>query len=324
MDSKIRLRGLDSLAGLLIVYMIVFHCLQNAGLHDSFLYVWTRRFLYFFMAWFYFKAGMFHKIKAEKEILKNSVRRFIRPYVAFTLLAHLFCCLNYAAKGDFNIIHYTLSPFKQIVLFEAISWNLPLWFLISLFVVKNIFNIWSLLFNPEILLVFGIIASLTSNNSQINPIFIQNIALGLFFYACGYCLGKIKLNRLFYAIFYIVYVWAILHPSYVDFRANIIDAKTSYFQWIVVTIVGILLYNWLFLTTPPILQKNIFSMIGRESMFFYCVHWIIIMIVKNCIEFSNWNFSDVQLFFFLIISEVLLLFFLFKVIPLSVKNMLGV
>ena len=48
------------------------------------------------------------------------------------------------------------------------------------------------------------------------------------------------------------------------------------------------------------------------------------MIVKNCIEFSNWNFSDVQLFFFLIISEVLLLFFLFKVIPLSVKNMLGV
>ena len=65
-------------------------------------------------------------------------------------------------------------------------------------------------------------------------------------------------------------------------------------------------------------------MIGRESMFFYCVHWIIIMIVKNCIEFSNWNFSDVQLFFFLIISEVLLLFFLFKVIPLSVKNMLGV
>lgn len=250
-----RQSGLDSLAGILIIYMILYHCIQHADLQNSVLYDILHRFLFFFMAWFYYKGGMFHSKKAVKEMVISSAKRLLKPYVVFSLIAHLCCCLSCVVSGDYNIIHYTLSPVKQILLFEAPSWNLPLWFLISLFVVKNFFNYWSLHFNPYILLVFGVVAFLTSHNSQVNPIFIQNIALGLFFYTCGYIIGKVKMSKILFVILGCVYLWAFFHPSYVDFRANIVDNHTNYILWLVACIVGILLYNHIFVITSFILKK---------------------------------------------------------------------
>lgn len=59
-------------------------------------------------------------------------------------------------------------------------------------------------------------------------------------------------------------------------------------------------------------------------MFFYCSHWIIIMVVKDYIKIMNWEFDNVQLLIILFLSEVLLLASLFKIIPQSIKSKLGV
>lgn len=69
-----RQRGLDSLAGILIIYMILYHCIQHAGMQDIIRYFTL--FFFFFIAWFYYKAGMFHGKKTVKEVenLSNLLR----------------------------------------------------------------------------------------------------------------------------------------------------------------------------------------------------------------------------------------------------------
>lgn len=319
-----RQRGLDSLAGILIIYMILYHCIQHAGLQDSVLYDILHRFFFFFMAWFYYKAGMFHRKKTVKEVVLSSAKRLLKPYVFFTLIAHLCCCLNYLVSGDYDIIHYTLSPFKQILLFEATNWNLPLWFLISLFVVKNIFNMWILRFNPKVLFIVGIVAWQTSHDSLIYPIFIQNIALGLFFYTCGNCFGRLKFSKWLILVFGVVYIWALFNPSHVDFRANIVGNNTCYLQWLLVSLMAIVLYNNMFENAPRILLNNMFVCIGENSMFFYCTHWIIIMIIKAILTNANVDMSALQLLVIFVCLEIFILSFLFKVIPQTLKIKIGI
>lgn len=59
---------IDNIAGILIIYMIVYHIFQWCDLSDI-----NRSYcmlpLSFFMFWFFYKSGMFYKEKTCKEVL---------------------------------------------------------------------------------------------------------------------------------------------------------------------------------------------------------------------------------------------------------------
>lgn len=314
-----RQSGLDMFAGILIIYMIMYHCFQHAELLDSMMYEITHRIFFFFMSWFYFKAGMFHKVKPEKVMVKTTARRLLIPFASFTLLAYFICCINYLLIGDFNIIHYTLSPIKQLLLLEAISWNLPLWFLPSLFIVKNIFNLWSLRYSSKWLLLLGIVACLTANDSEAYPIWIQNLAAGMFFYSAGYCLKDIKKSKFLLCICGGLYVLSLVKPNIVDFRTNILSSNSVYCLWLLFSLGSIIFYNRLFIATPPnMLRRNVFTYIGRNSMFFYCSHWIVIMIVKQLVKYSGIVMNS-EIFFILLLLVEAFLLPLFVIIPQGIK-----
>lgn len=319
-----RQRGLDTLAGVLITYMILYHCIQHVGLIDSILYNMLHRFFFFFMAWFYFKAGLFHKVKSERQVFISTTRRLLKPFAIFTLVAHAFCCINYILAGDYNIIHYTLSPIKQILLNEAIEWNLPLWFLPSLFVVKNLFNIWSLHFSPYFLLVSGVIACLTMNHNIVQPIFLQNIALGLFFYTAGYCSKYLRIGiSAFYGCGF-VYFLSMAFPNDVDFRVNVAISYSHYILWMISSLTSIILFNRIFSNTYLLSQRNIVSVIGENSMFFYCSHWIVIMIVKRIIGYLDIELPNYCLLILLLLIEILILSCIFNMLTDSLKRKIGI
>lgn len=59
---------IDSVAGLLIIHMILGHCIQVTDCRDLTLYKWMQV-LSFFMPWFFFKSGMFYKERKPVEVL---------------------------------------------------------------------------------------------------------------------------------------------------------------------------------------------------------------------------------------------------------------
>lgn len=63
-----RVTYVDQVSGLLIMYMILYHCLQWSGLNYVNKTYWMFP-LSFFMFWFFYKSGMFYREKTCKEIL---------------------------------------------------------------------------------------------------------------------------------------------------------------------------------------------------------------------------------------------------------------
>lgn len=76
--EKNRIVYLDFIAGLLILYMIFpVHVLSQTGLER---YNYLSSVFFFFMAWFFYKAGMFFKPTDCKTVLKKTFKRLIVPF----------------------------------------------------------------------------------------------------------------------------------------------------------------------------------------------------------------------------------------------------
>lgn len=65
--------GFDLMSGCLIIYMIFCHIMQWAKLADCDIYSILQRFLFFFMAWFFYKSGIYLKIF---KVLFNLIRNY--------------------------------------------------------------------------------------------------------------------------------------------------------------------------------------------------------------------------------------------------------
>lgn len=72
-----RNESIDSAAGIMIFYMVFTHVCQHYHLDNSHFYMIMEHLLYFFMPWFFLKAGMFFKIGDNKECNQEH-RTFIK------------------------------------------------------------------------------------------------------------------------------------------------------------------------------------------------------------------------------------------------------
>ena len=130
--------SLDTVGGIMVLYMIFGHCCPPELLDYDF-----RRFLmltlYCFMPWFFFKSGMFHRDSLNvKETWKRTFPKLARPYIVFSILGFLFLFLENWLKGK-DLIHFTLSQARVTLFHSANSGAVHLWFLVTLLLVKSIY-----------------------------------------------------------------------------------------------------------------------------------------------------------------------------------------
>lgn len=131
---------LDNICGILILYMIfILHCGDIANSHSMLSSLLGKLLFSFMMPWFFFKSGMFAD-KAKFDI-KRDFKKFIRPYILFTVYSWVIMLLYYLCLGIFSMEDLFINPVKQIILYGGIEWNMPLWFLLGLFLVKMLFSI---------------------------------------------------------------------------------------------------------------------------------------------------------------------------------------
>ena len=128
---KGRVSYVDEISGLMIIVMVLIHVASRCEYADGILV----RTFYFFMSWFYFKAGYFWKDSETREVICKGKKRLLKPYVWFSVIAMV---VTMCLQPDLNNL---LVNFKVLLVSGAIIANIPLWFLISLFTVKVLSNL---------------------------------------------------------------------------------------------------------------------------------------------------------------------------------------
>ncbi len=284
--SKGRENHIDSTAGFLICYMILTHIFQFANMDDTPVYLWLRRFLFFFMPWFFFKAGMFYKPAPVSQVIKKSTGRLLLPFIIFSFIGHIIWCTDIATARKFSIREFFFTPISDVVTHTgAPQGNTPLWFLFSLFFVRILFCIlqkktpvWLIS-----ILAFGTAYILSFIHTD-RFVYVMNISSGLAFCSAGYGFRHISQNRADQLIAPAIAIYTlivILLPSYVDMRSNHLITG-NYWIYCLSSVCGIFAINKLaqvkFLSKTS--NKLKLSVIGRGSMIWFCLHWPLLLVVK--------------------------------------------
>lgn len=233
--------------------------------------------LFFFMPWFFFKSGMFYKSTDMKSCITKGIQRLMIPYVSFTIIGTITFWIMWWMQGNDDYISYILHPLRTLLHNGAVLGNSPLWFLLTLFVVRIIFNITDR-YGKAALIPISLVCitgAYLLNKYEVNSyLYVANICSGTFFFTCGYLFKDWQHRKWMIATSIIAYILIIVFiPSYFDFRSNSGD-NTLYFSWVISSLCGIIVFNGIFRLIP--IKYYCLSYIGRNSMVYFVAHWVVL------------------------------------------------
>lgn len=248
-----------------------------SGLEKADIHMFPYKILYFYMAYFFFKAGIFyHPDKTIKEICINSAKRLLVPFLIFSIIGYT--CFGARMVG-FSVqdFRYWWWPIRQIFAIGRVEGNGPLWFLLSLFFVRVIFQMtqnkrWAQI----VLIICCVVISFIGNYFSIRPRTISNVALGIVFYGAGALLRDIQYCKWVgltgIGLWFIAYAFmSVFGCQLIDFSFN--TTVLGYHPiWLFNSILACISVNYIFRNIP---NARMFSWLGKNSMPFLCVHALV-------------------------------------------------
>ena len=329
--KKQRNESLDIIGGLLIIHMISGHIFGNFTQLDECSFFRIERFLlFFFMPWFFFKGGMFFKHNPDyKAFAQKSFKRLMIPFLFWGIIGTFFF-LFYVATSEYNsVLGWYLAPIKFLIDVRSFLGNEPLWFLLSLFIAKVVYNY---CFNNKVLTWIWITVSVVVPSGFYYAEFISlpivsHSLLGFFFFHCGYQLReKQYLAKLFITSigFYLAIV--VFSPTFVGMYRNGLVFGDCYLIYFPYAFVAIIVCNNIFRYFAPSrcnkisqiihIQQitTILESVGRNSMNYLVTHWILLLIIKTImVNFLGVNNSWTK-FWVMVIACILILPLLSRVL----------
>lgn len=323
---KVRQTYLDSITGLLMIWVITLHIFYGSRLFNT---VYGERLcsLFFFaMPWFFFKAGMFFKQKPFKDELRSNFKRLLVPYIVFVTIGYILDALEEAYLGHADFHYLVLHQGKSLLYYGHMEGNAPMWFFLSIFLIKTIYSALSHISQTQAFkwgiacFFFGVAILLHLIGFQ-NPHYVHNSTMGLMFFALGDLLREKQFEQRIFgvclAVFLIIFIF---FSSYVDFNSqNVVYGY--YLPFFLGGFAGIIVLNNIFKGLP---ETKLLSYIGKNSMVFFAVHMSIIGLVNFFMIISGYNFSPEQRFWVFTISMIIFLPLLNKLLHRDkLKWMLG-
>ncbi|MBQ7987685.1 MAG: acyltransferase [Bacteroidaceae bacterium] len=185
---KERNHAFDLLCGICIVRMVTLHIMTMCGKNDASWWVEIMYWSYFFMSFFFFKAGYFNKgvSGATWPYLKDRVRRLLVPWATCGLLGNAV----YFAFLPRMIARYNkpIEPIEWSHLWDTSSHygNAPTWFLFSFFMAYMVAHFLEKV--PRLhwaVVVFPLVGVWLWQ--QGNPLWfsLNNVFMGVFFFYVG-------------------------------------------------------------------------------------------------------------------------------------------
>lgn len=304
--------SLDAVCGLFIIWMIIGHAFQWSATTDDSFYIYGNDVLFMFMPWFFFKSGMYYRQQTNTKaaIIKWS-KKLLVPYIVYTIIGELVLWAMLYQQGTLNWRNIVLDPAIGIVFEGSAGGNLALWFLLTLFLVKSIVTLADkykikkvYLFAVSVILGGG--GTILIQHVAHTPYWLINTPLGILFYLTGYYLKDKQYDRRTLIVSIIIFSLILAFiPSQIGFRND----RTICGYWVlgvIGSLAGIVIFNNLFKLRP--FQLPVLTSIGRNSMDYYCAHWILFYLVCLILGFDNRNgLPNYDEFWKLLIASIIVL-----------------
>lgn len=140
-QNKKRTEYIDVISAIMLIFMIFTHFIQLFEYTDNLIYINSFYVFGSYMVWFFFKAGSFYKPKSMKENILSSYKRLIVPYIKWMIIGFFVLLFYDYSVGQYDsLFHYIRINITGSIMTGAGSANLPLWFLVSLFICRIIYN----------------------------------------------------------------------------------------------------------------------------------------------------------------------------------------
>lgn len=311
--NKSRSYYIDTIGGILILRVILWHCFQWANLSTLIEPIMT--WLGFTMLWYFYKGGMFFKPRTLSETWKKCKKRLLVPYIVFSIIGVILYCILTTSSIEYNysLSHSLYYQIKSLILSGSFYGNLPLWFFIALIASRILFTIIYRLINYEgiYIKIFGVVLYavcfilpiIIYNVSSYIPKWISYILMATAFFGLGHFLKKVKINVIVTIIMLIIYVgFMLIKPTWVDmFTMKVICGNI--YLWYLQSLIAIIAINGIgkiFFN-----NENIFAKLGRNTLPLFCLHWPIIIFIT--IVFQGAELSPYIYLSLLIIGNCILL-----------------
>lgn len=265
----------------MLLFMMHHHICGGCGLEEAAMHMIPYKLLYFYMAYFFFKAGIFyHPEKSLKEVCISSAKRLLVPFAIFTAIGYVWFG---AQKMGFSLSEweYYWWPVRQVFAIGRVEGNGPLWFLLSLFLVRVIFQTTKgKLWMQISLVMLCFIIAIIGNHYSIRPRTISNLALGIFFYGLGYLLRDLQYDKRVgiacVCLFVGTYIWmSIFGWHLIDFSFNT-TVVGIHPIWMINCVSACVAVNYLG-QYICIFIPRLYALpwLGKNSMAFLCVHALV-------------------------------------------------
>ena len=293
-----RLSYVDIGAGVMIIWLLYYHALWPMYEREILnVFPW----LFYFMPWFFYKSGYFFKPKSLKESIKKDAGKLLKQFAIWSAIGYVVYILcRIFLFDDLSLRNAFYTPLRSLFLGGSIPLNSALWFLLTLFVVRQI----ALVVTPKCnALWMGLIGAVIACilhfvNYQFTPFTIYSTAWGLCFFAIGYAMKKYEQNTWVIIASAIVLLLTFTMTDIPEvYKKEDTCAWYWYVLWYPASIAGCVVFNnicrWLEKAETKAhtyihtyIHTSLFSPIkwvGRHSMTFYVAHFIIFKVVYDLI-----------------------------------------
>ncbi len=192
---KERNHAFDFLCGICILRMITLHTITFCGHKDDGWWNTVMAWSFFFMCFFFFKAGYFNKTVSgdSKSYVKDKVKRLLVPYFSWGMIG----LIVYMSFLPFEIsrYHHPIEPMEWSHVWRTSAFwgNEPTWFLLSFFsayvlvhFIKKIHIVKPIsVFQTVIILFCPFISYWLWKQDNPLPLSLSNVFMGIFFFNMG-------------------------------------------------------------------------------------------------------------------------------------------
>lgn len=300
-----RNHAFDLLCGLCILRMILLHVVGMCGFRNEFWFSKLMAWTFFFMSFFFFKAGYFNKgvVPDFVSYLKDRTRRLLVPYMVWGLIGSV---VYFGFLYFLPALHPSLAKLKWEHVYTTSHFygNPPCWFLFSFFSAYVVIGAVNRLrvgrLYGVVVLAFPFVSYYLFREK--NPLWmsLNNVFMGLFFFQLGHwwrriqeraCEGGAKAwARLSVIVLscLLIGTFAYLNRHYHG------EYDMSLNKWVqrpwgagINTVCALVGLSGLMLT---IVRRRIplIGYIGEHSMVFFVVHYPLIFLYKfTCLAFGH-------------------------------------
>ena len=309
---KQRNHAFDLLCGLCIVRMVMLHVMAMCGFRSVFWFGKLMAWTFFFLSFFFFKAGYFNKTVSGDSLFfcKDKAKRLLVPYLAWGLIGNaIYFGFLY---GWPKLFASTLRRIHWSHLWEMSHFygNPPTWFLFSFFMMYVLVHFWRRFLHRELYLWVLLPAVSYWLWTQRNPLWmsLNNVAMGIFFFELGHWWHGVerRLSRGWFLALSVLLVAVFIYGNHhwhgeYDMSLN----KWVQRPWgeVVNSVCAICGLSGVLLSLP-LRRIPLLGFIGEHSMVFFVMHYPLIYLYRMALQVNHINIRHQWMHVYILIGII--------------------